>query len=132
MIKKIYGYVTTEKIGNFLIPIPFQNIILVDYSNKKNLRYFLPSTELVIKDYFLSLYSTIKQMDNKSALGICSILVLPKNKKKLKDIFKLIKKKQINIHCVYEKLILNDFDEYQKNIYEYELDEKIKNIENYI
>ncbi len=132
MSKKIYGYVTTNKMGNFLIPIPFQNIILVDYSNKKGFQYFLPSTELVIKDFFLSLFSTINQMDKRSALGICSILVLPNNKKKLNEIFKLIKKKQIEIHCVYEKIILKNFDDYKKNIYEYELDQKIENIKNFL
>lgn len=35
MNKKLYGYVTTQKFGDFLIPVPFQNIILLDYSRKK-------------------------------------------------------------------------------------------------
>ena len=71
-------------------------------------------------------------MERRSALGICSILVLPNHKKKLNEIFKLIKKKQIEIHCVYEKIILKNFDDYKKYIYEYELDEKIENIKNFL
>ena len=70
------------------------------------MKYFLPSTELVIPDFYLSLFSTINNMENNSSLGMCSILMLPKDNNKITEIFKLLKKKKVILHCVYEKKIL--------------------------
>jgi len=132
MKKKLYGYVTSQKFGNFLIPIPFQNIILNDYAKKQNFQYHLPSTELVINDFYLSLFSTIKKMDKSTLLCMCSILMLPMEEKKLNLFFKILIEKKIKVHCVYEKVVLSSLEDYNKEIKNYNIEKSLINIKEFI
>lgn len=132
MNKKLYGYVTTQKFGDFLIPVPFQNIILLDYSRKKNMHYHLPSTELVIPNFYLSLFSTINNMDISSSIGMCSILMLPRDKVKISKVFTLLTKKNIYLHCVYEKTILKNKEDYLREINNYTLENSISKIDSFV
>lgn len=128
MNKKLYGYVTSKKFGKFLMPVPFQNIILNNYALKNSLLYYLPSTELVIRNCHLSLFSTIQKMEKKTNLGMCSILMMPMDKKKISYLFNQIERKNIQIHFIYEKKIIKNQNEFINEIKNYQLEKSTNDI----
>lgn len=71
-------------------------------------------------------------MDISSSIGMCSILMLPRDKVKISKVFTLLTKKNIYLHCVYEKTILKNKEDYLREINNYTLENSISKIDSFV
>ncbi len=119
------GFVTVRKFKEFALPVPIQNKLLRDYASEKGMRYKLPNSEIVLEDNFMMMFETAKSIERNGNLGMCSIHMFPSNLEKLKKIVKLLKRKNITLHFIFENKVIHSeeiIDFYLMN----NLDELIK------
>ena len=122
-MKDLTGYVTVRKFRGYALPVPVQNKLLRMYASENQMIYVLPQCELVTKNNFMMLFDTLNNMKENKDLGMCSIHMLPKNFKKFKSALKIIMKKNITLHFIFEEKKIN-----AHNLEDYYIDNNLENI----
>ena len=91
-----------------MIPITTQHLTLSNYCQANNAIYGFPTGELVSENSFFQFFSLLKILKKKSQIVMCSIYMFPDNEIKLNTLKKIINKKKITIHCVFENFIIRE------------------------
>ena len=76
------GYCTHNNFGEYKIPVPAQNIIYRDYCHKNNFYFKLSTNELFFKNSDVSLQNLLHELEDLNGILMCSIYMLPSEKKK--------------------------------------------------
>tara|TARA_B100001093_G_C26798397_1_gene1002242 strand:+ start:347 stop:760 length:414 start_codon:yes stop_codon:yes gene_type:complete len=106
-MQKLQGYVTVRNFNGFALPVPIQNKLLRYFCSENNFIYLLPQCEMVQEDNFCYLFSTINSLKKNSNIGMCSIKMLPNDKKKFDELFNKIVDKNITCHFIFENISAN-------------------------
>ena len=111
-----YGsYVTTREFNGFVIPVPFQNIVLRDYCRNINIPYPLPEVEHKFKNCYMSLISLIEKIDIDGMIIMCSLEMLPSNNK-YNFLARLLLDKSLSLYGVLERKTLHSKSDYLEYI----------------
>ena len=108
--KTVRGYISSRDVGRYYFPQKIQNLVILDYAEKKKLNLQLSGTEWIIKDSYLMLKSLIKEK-NVDGILFFSIFQLLDKKNFFEKIVKEIIRMNKNIFFALEDLkIMNDRD----------------------
>jgi len=111
------GYCTHNSFGEYRMPVPAQNILFRDYSNKYGLYLKLSVNELFFKDCFLHLFSLMEELDQLDGVLMCSIFMLPEDTKLRQKVFERFLESDCELHFVLESIIIkntNNVDELEQ------------------
>jgi len=101
----LQGYVTSRSFNGFSLPVPIQNKLLRAHAKEENMVYLLPQCELFIKDNYMSLFETANSIEDKAHLGMCSIHMMPQENQKFLEVARILIKKEIILHFIFEDII---------------------------
>jgi len=113
---RMYSYVTTRKMGDIFLPVPAQNSVLREVSNRFGIQYILPRVEHFYEDSYIELNTLLDTSLEKSLIGMYSFLMLPLDLSKLNEISEKLKKKNLKIYFALENCFFKDLDDIQ-NLY---------------
>tara|TARA_B110000858_G_C17701735_1_gene426288 strand:+ start:505 stop:897 length:393 start_codon:yes stop_codon:yes gene_type:complete len=99
------SYVQNKKFGNYYLPTRFQYVILRDYYNKYNQIFNLPDGEPIFTNTNIRLRSLIEELNSKNSLVVLSIGVFPLKSEIRKNLIKILLKKNIKTHFIFENII---------------------------
>ena len=105
---KMYSYVTSRKMGDIFLPVPAQNSVLREASNRLNVQYILPRLEHFFKDSYIELNTLLDTSLENSLIGMYSFLMLPLDLSKLRKISEKLKKKKLKIYFALENSFFED------------------------
>ena len=108
------GYVTVRKFAGYALPVPAQNKLLKSYCQQNNFLFKLPMCELYLPDNYMALNATLKSCQSNANVGMCSVYMLPRSKKKINLISEIVNNKNISFHFIFEDKLVkpNDFHEF--------------------
>lgn len=109
-----YCYIQNKHFGIYYIPARFQYLILRDYFKKIDALFNLPQGEPFFSKTSIRLRSLISDLKPGSKLILLSMYVLPENKIDRNEIIKIILKKKIELHLVFEKIIVKNLNDLKK------------------
>ncbi len=105
-IKVLQGYTISRSVEYpFYIPTGIQSKLLRNYCKDTNCKYKLHLGEFNLRDSTIQLYQIINNSKNINGIVTCSITFLPNDLKKIISLFKLIKKKKLEFHFVFDEII---------------------------
>ena len=102
------GYCTHNSFGEYRMPVPAQNILFRDYSNKYGLYLKLSVNELFFKDCFLHLFSLMEELDQLDGVLMCSIFMLPEDTKLRQKVYERFLESDCELHFVLESIVLRN------------------------
>ena len=108
---RMYSYVTSRNMGDIFLPVPAQNSVLREASNRLGTQYVLPRVEHFYKDSFIELNTILDSCLQNSIIGMYSFLMLPLNLSKLSKISNKLKSKNLKIYFVLENCFFKDLDD---------------------
>ena len=111
-MKKLKGYVFSRKFNGNLTPQKIQNIVLRDYSLKKNYNFIMSSVEYSMNDCFFVLEGLVKSLKKYDGIVAYSIFQMPLDQKKRIKIYKELILKKKELHFALEDVVLS-----KKNIH---------------
>ena len=112
--KKYYTYIVNKKFGDYYLPTRFQYVILRDYYQKINAHFILPQGEPVFSETKIRMRTIIKNLKLNEGLILLSIYQLPENKETRENLIKELIRKKIELHFIFEGLIVKTNKEYKK------------------
>tara|TARA_Y100001935_G_C17272260_1_gene492613 strand:+ start:315 stop:716 length:402 start_codon:yes stop_codon:yes gene_type:complete len=91
------GYIFSRRIEENLIPQRVQNLVIRDFSERKNILFKLSATEYKMKNSYIVLKNTLKELKELDGIIFYSVHMLPKDSLFRYQIYKkiLLKKKKI-------------------------------------
>jgi sporadic carbohydrate cluster protein (TIGR04323 family) len=98
-------YVQSKNFGPYYLPVRYQYLIQRDYISKIDKSFILPQGEPVFSKTSIRLRSLVSKMRNNNILILISVFMLPDNNQTRINLLKLIIKKKIKIHCIFENII---------------------------
>tara|TARA_B100000787_G_C16132073_1_gene267893 strand:- start:561 stop:995 length:435 start_codon:yes stop_codon:yes gene_type:complete len=105
--KGFRGYIFSREINGNFIPQRVQNLVIKDFSFRKNIFFKLSSTEYNMKNCFLILKALINNVKNIDGVIFYSYEMLPTNKKiRLSLLQKIIKSKK-KIFFALEEIVIS-------------------------
>ena len=104
-ISNFISYTLNKKFGDYYLPARYQYVILRDYYKKFDKSFILPQGEPVFTKTAIRLRSIIKKMKNYDSLILLSAYMLPDDGEIRLKILKLLSKKKIQLHCIFENII---------------------------
>ena len=99
---KMYTYVTFRNMGDIFLPVPAQNSVLREVSNRLGVKYVLPRAEHFLKISYIELNSLLEISSKESLIGMYSFLMLPLDLSKLKVISDKLKERNLKIYFALE------------------------------
>ena len=114
------GYIFSRKIDNNFIPHRVQNLVIKDYCEKKNFFFKLSATEYKMKNSYLMLNSILKNLSKIDGIIFYSLFMLPAEKEKRENIYKILIKKNKQVHFALEDIQIKKITDINKieNIYQ--------------
>tara|TARA_B110000263_G_C15241699_1_gene479656 strand:- start:327 stop:710 length:384 start_codon:yes stop_codon:yes gene_type:complete len=114
------GYIFSRKIDNNFIPHRVQNLVIKDYCEKKKYFFKLSATEYKMKNSYLMLNSLLKNLNKIDGIIFYSLFMLPQEKEQRNRIYKIIIKKNKQIHFALEDIQIKKLSDIYKieNIYQ--------------
>ena len=110
-ISNFISYTLNKKFGDYYLPARYQYVILRDYYKKFDKSFILPQGEPVFTKTAIRLRSIIKKMKNYDSLILLSAYMLPDDGEIRLKILKLLSKKKIQLHCIFENIIAKNKNE---------------------
>lgn len=91
------GYIFSRRIEENLIPQRVQNLVIRDFSERKNILFKLSATEYKMKNSYIVLKNTLKELKELDGIIFYSVHMLPTDSLFRYQIYKkiLLKKKKI-------------------------------------
>ena len=89
------------------MPVPAQNILYREYSNRLGLHFKLSVNELFFPGCFLNLFSLLNEIDEIGGILMSSIFMLPSDPELRGKVYQLMLDKGSEIHFVLENIILS-------------------------
>lgn len=112
--KNFYCYIQNKPFGNYYLPTRFQYVILRDYHKKIKADFKMPQGEPIFTKTNIRLRSLINTIEPKSVLVLLSLYMLPENNQIRKILFDKIIKKNIQLHLIFEKTVVEKKKDFQK------------------
>ena len=101
------GYIFSREISGNHIPQRVQNLVIKDFTNRKNIFFKLSATEYKMKNSYYILKSLLKDISNLDGVIFYSYEMLPTNKKiRLSLLQKIIKSKK-KIFFALEEIVIS-------------------------
>ena len=110
-VKIFRGYCTHNHFGEYKIPVPAQNIIYRDYCKNNKYQFNLSRNELFFENSDIILNEMLKELDDINGILMCSIFMLPENKKKAELFLKKILENRSEIHFILESIIVKNYSD---------------------
>jgi len=105
------GYIFSREINGNFIPQRVQNLVIKDFTSRKNIFFKLSATEYKMKNSYYILKSLLKDIPNLDGVVFYSYEMLPENKSlRLSILQKLINNKKKIFFALEELKILNKQD----------------------
>ena len=101
------SYITTRKIGHYLIPPPLQIMLIRKYCQSNNILFSLPVEELIFENCFIELQSIINSNSIIDGIIMPSIFLLPNTSEKRKYYYKKFEERKIQLHFILESIIID-------------------------
>ena len=95
------------------MPVPAQNSCMREYVSRQGGAYVLPLLELMYEECHLQLFRLLESVPDNSQLCAYSALMLPRGLDKIDKIDRLLINKNLKLHFVFERLIINSTKEMQ-------------------
>ena len=105
------GYIFSRRIEENLIPQRVQNLVIRDFSERKNILFKLSATEYKMKNSFLMLKNLISDMKNIDGIVAYSLFQLPENYEYRTEVLKKIIKKKKFIFFAVEQMKISNFQD---------------------
>mgnify|MGYP000035236443 FL=1 len=124
------GYIFSREISGNHIPQRVQNLVIKDFTNRKNIFFKLSATEYKMKNSYYILKSLLKDISNLDGVIFYSYEMLPDNKNlRLAILQKLINKKK-KIFFALEELKISNIHELKiiENLISIKRNSVIKNL----
>ena len=102
------GYCTHNSFGEYRMPVPAQNILFRDYSNKYGLYLKLSVNELFFKDCFLHLFAMLEELEELDGVLMCSFFMLPEDTKLRQKVYERFLESDCELHFVLESIVLRN------------------------
>ena len=106
------SYIQNKKFGIYYLPARYQYVILRDYYKRFNQIFILPQGEPVFSSKNIKLRSLINKLNSSNELVVLSIYVLPTNLKLREEILRILVKKKIKTHFIFENLVAKGKKQY--------------------
>tara|TARA_B110000027_G_scaffold104926_1_gene111323 strand:- start:10665 stop:11060 length:396 start_codon:yes stop_codon:yes gene_type:complete len=106
------SYIQNQKFGIYYLPARYQYVILRDYYKKYNQIFTLPQGEPIFTNKNIKLRSLINKLNSDKELVLLSIYILPSNLKLRNEILKILIKKKIKTHFIFENIFANNKKQY--------------------
>ena len=81
------GYVNTRPFGGNMIPSTYQNMIMRDYCKNNDILFKLSINEYIFPNCFVQLGNILRQLISLEGIVMCSLFMLPKNKRERMTIY---------------------------------------------
>lgn len=107
-------YIVNRGFGDYYLPTRFQYVILRDYYSKINAVFNMPQGEPVFTKTNIRLRSLINNLKPNSILVLLSMYMLPENKILRNEIISQIIKKKIELHLIFEKIVIKKRNDFKK------------------
>ena len=112
--KKYFTYIQNKKFGDYYLPTRYQYIILRDYYKKIKADFILPQGEPIFSQTNIRLRTIIKNLKINDGLVFLSIYQMPENNKIRNNLIKEMLKKNIEIHFIFEGLVIKNNKDFNK------------------
>ena len=94
------GYIFSRRIEENLIPQRVQNLVIRDFSERKNILFKLSATEYKMKNSYIVLKNTLKELKELDGIIFYSVHMLPTDSLFRYQIYKkILLKKKKNLFC---------------------------------
>jgi len=113
-LKDYRGYIFSRHFFGERVPQRVQNLVLRDYCRENKLHYLLSAVEYRMNGSFLILNSLLSELDDIDGIVFYSLLQLPVNNAKRKEVFIKIFKSSKSIHFALEGLVVENEIDYQR------------------
>lgn len=112
------GYATHHDFGGYKIPVPVQNLVMRDYTQRKNLLFKLTVNEYYFPNCTLQLDSLVGQLPSLEGVIMCSLFMLPGDERKRRSLYEAFFKEKAELHMIFEDVVLKTPQdaEYVENI----------------
>jgi sporadic carbohydrate cluster protein (TIGR04323 family) len=108
------SYVQNQQFGSYYLPTRFQYVILSDYYNKHNQIFNLPNGEPIFTNTNIRLRSLVEKLNSKNSLVVLSVSVFPLKTEIRKNLIKILLKKNIKTHFIFENIIASTKADYTR------------------
>ena len=105
------GYIFSREISGNHIPQRVQNLVIKDFTNRKNIFFKLSATEYKMKNSYYILKSLLKDISNLDSVIFYSYEMLPDNKNLRLAILQKLNKKKKKIFFALEELKISNIHE---------------------
>jgi sporadic carbohydrate cluster protein (TIGR04323 family) len=113
--KKVFrGYISSRSFMGERAPQHVQNIIILDYCNKKNIHYLLSATEYAMENSALILKQLINDLPSIDGIVAYSIFQMPEDDTERQNIFSKILSLNKEMHFAVEGLSLHNNDTFHQ------------------
>lgn len=127
---KLKGYIFSRPFLGERVPQHIQNIVIRDYSKKKNITLLMSATEYAVEGSSYILSELINNLENYDGIIFYSLFQLPTNIEDRHKVYNSIVRKKKQIHFVVENLSVNNKGNFIDIEKIFILKEKSLNIEN--
>lgn len=127
---KLKGYIFSRPFLGERVPQHIQNIVIRDYSKKKNITFLMSATEYAVEGSSYILFELINSLENYDGIIFYSLFQLPKNMEDRHKVYNSIVRKKKQLHFVVENLSANNKDNFLEIEKIFTLKEKSLHIEN--
>ena len=100
------GYIASRPFMGERVAQHVQNIVIVDYARRRELRYLLSATEYAIPGSFMMLEKLLKELEDLKGVICYSLFMLPEKPSERKLIYNFMIDAGATMHFAVEGLIL--------------------------
>ena len=105
---KLRGYIFSRPFMGERVPQHVQNIVIRNFCNINNYKFFLSASEYTMKNSFLILNKTINELDDKDGIVAYSIFQMPEDFIQRNKIFEKMLKLDKNFFFAVENLCISN------------------------
>ena len=105
------GYSTHREFGGNRIPVPIQNLMMRDYTSRRNLMFKLGIDEFNFPNCYLRLMSLLEELPTLEGIVMCSLFMLPKEQGVRLSIYEAFFDHGAALHLIMENAIVQHPDD---------------------
>jgi len=105
------GYVTHHTFGGNKIPIPMQNLILRDYTQRNELLFKLSVNEYSIPNCYIQLNYLLTALPTLEGIVMCSVFMMPQQSAKRREIYQNFLDQGSTLHLIFESTVIRTQEE---------------------
>jgi len=107
-MKRVRGYVFSRPFMGERVPQHVQNLVILNYCQKRGLEYLLSATEYCMPDCHLILHQVLEELPQLDGIGAYSLFQLPENHLERNRVIRTVLDKKKTLHFAVEGLQLSN------------------------